>query len=124
MTNRKYLLLLPNAGFNDVLNQLARAWTYAQIHKRILVVDARHSSFEDSFSRYFSTKEKDVFLRLGEALLRHFDSLPTWPPNLRGRPLEVKKFPYDGQEGYSSTIDLLQPYQEALLVHRSRSGDS
>jgi hypothetical protein len=122
MMNRQYLLFLPTGGFNDVLNQLAKAWTYAELHKRILVVDTRHGSFGDSFSRYFSTERKNVFLHPGEALLRHFDSLSTWPPDLRGQPLKALKIPPDDQNEHSFTMNLLMPYQEDLLVHRSVNG--
>ena len=123
MTNKQYLLCLPTMGFNDVLSQLARAWMYAEIHNRTLVLDTRHSPFQDSFARYFSTATKNVLLHPGEALLRHFDTLSTWPPDLRGRPYDALKIPYGGHNRYSLTMDLLRPYQEDLLVHRSTHGD-
>jgi len=119
MENRKYLLCLPESGFNDVCNQLARALHYARRHHRILVVDARHSSLKDSLAKYFSTASKDIILHPGKALLRHFDTLDVYPPDLRGRIrhtpdiLPKRLYPPPAQ---SRSIDLSQPYRETLLV--------
>lgn len=125
MTDKQYLLCLPAGGFSDVCSQLARARLYAQSHQRILVADARRSSLKDSLAKYFSTDSKEIILHPGEALLRHFDSLDTYPADLRGQIrhapdiLPKNRYPVTAP---SLSIDMSRPYREDLLVHYSYNG--
>jgi hypothetical protein len=121
--SRQYVFCLPCGGFNDLTAQLARAWNYAETHKRVLVTDARRF-FHDALSRYFTTDIKDIVLHPGENLLRHFDTLQTYPPDLRGqcrRPPDSPMHPLPSAMG-SLSIDLSRAYREDLLVHYAYGG--
>ena len=107
-----------------MLCQLTLAWQYAESHKRILVINARRFHFKDPLSRYFTTEFKDIFLHPGEDLLRHFDNLETYPPDLRGQCRHPPRKPMNpfSPPARSLSIDLSQAYQEDLLVHYAHGG--
>ena len=132
MPERQYVFCIPRSGFNDILCQMEKAWSYAESHGRTLVVDARYCALEGAFTRYFSTEAGDVFLHPGEALLRHLDRLEVFPPCLRGRVSRhaqqavdshsIGGTRVDSDTGQLLTFDMTRPYQENVLVHHSSGG--
>ena len=56
----KYILLIPEAGFNDIMCSLQRCIHYAKKHNRILLFDMRKSCYKINFANYFNINEDNI----------------------------------------------------------------
>ena len=88
MPGRQYVRCVPCAGFNDVLCQMERAWSYAERRGRILVVDARYSALQGPLAKFF--RESHVLT-------------VTDIPDTGGQALHL----YTGQDAYAKNLAML-----------------
>ena len=125
----RYVYCVTDAGFNDILTQLAAAWGYACKTNRTLVVDTSRSAFGDSLARYFASREEAILLNPTEDLIRRLNSLSAYPHFTRGK---VDSFPakYVGENvfvdpatRFAVAFDWNEDYQEDVLVRYSGGGD-
>lgn len=94
----KYVLCWPLSGLNDLLNQIWRCYLYAKEHRRVLVIDTRHSFLHDDFSNYFHFLDDGqvrVMMDTGAfyEMLHHNDKIRIHPSPIKGKDIPNKVHP-------------------------------
>lgn len=130
MTN-KYLLCRPQGGLNDMLCQIEKCCRYAELTSRTVIVDTAYAHsdyFRDKFSRYFSSRQRRLFLT-PNGQVGDLDAMQVFPEFLQGRLNSYEtsrdnKHPIycDTATAQPITFNFNQNYAQPLLVHHQEGG--
>jgi hypothetical protein len=126
-----YILLRPEGGLNDILCQIDLVLRYAKKYKRKVLVDTAYehtNGFNDSFSRYFTSKT-DILCLDANKYINLMQKSTVYPLFIRGR---LNKYTCHFQCGVSNYVDDLtglpigfdfkNKYKEEVLVHHASGG--
>lgn len=129
--SQRFLLSRPQGGFNDMLCQIEKCCQYAELTGRTVVVDTAYAHsdyFRDKFSRYFSSKQKRLFLSLGDQVA-DMNAMQVYPEALQGRihsyetAFDKKIHAFcDSLTGQPITFDFSLDHAQPLLVHHQAGG--
>ncbi|MCA3574309.1 MAG: hypothetical protein IOC86_10360 [Aestuariivirga sp.] len=128
---KRFVLCRPQGGFNDMLNQIERCYSYALVCSRHLIVDTAYihsESFRDRFSKYFLSRHPRMLLE-NPLSAGELDSLEAFPTFVSGR-VSSYRVDYDqDRQSYVEadsrqviTFNMRSSYREPLLVHQGHGG--
>lgn len=126
---RRYLLCAPRGGLNDTLCQIEKCRSYADEHRRTLVLDTTRSGLLGHFSTYFEFTSRDVIPALTPDVIAELNLLRAEPSVVSGR-IGVYKAPYsktlrnhvEAETREKVTFDFSADHDAPLLVHEQCGG--
>lgn len=93
MQNRKYLYLIPQGGFNDILCRIMSALIFCRRYNRILLLDTVHTiSYGINWSDFFGMNISDVIYdikKIKNIILNSNKKLSVYPKELDGKILDI-----------------------------------
>lgn len=131
--SRKVVLCRPLGGFNDVLCQIEKCWSYAERFGRELVVDFGVNPFMEHVFRLLEPLSPSISVTFhpSQSVLKKLNGLEAYPSGVSGRlhryeAVAKKGRPraesYDQETGQKISFDFSRDYSEPLLVHHSGGG--
>jgi len=84
---KKYLICLPQGGFNDMLNRIYFSYQYALRNKRILVIDTRRCDFRDDIRKYiiFNLIKGSYYTGSFDELYKNLQNKSIYPEEFTGK---------------------------------------
>ena len=70
LSDKKYVLCIPNGGFNDQLSQIELCYKYCELFNRVLMINTEDSIYRISFDEYFYFKNNKVEIIYNSKLIK------------------------------------------------------
>ena len=119
----KYLLLIPQAGFTDKMEQIWLGYKYCKKYGRILIIDTRFTiQLNDDIRKYIIFNDDIIFMGDIDQLIDSLKDESFYPIKIGLEDLRnVNEFS-DTSNGYdykntNMTINLEKDYDETVIVH-------
>lgn len=129
MENQKFLICVPEGGFNDILSRIWYCYEYCKKYKRVLVIDTRKTCLGESIYRYLETKDPIIYNGDLDTWYESIKTKTIYPPELSGLTGRVPaKFNLINNNiiyNYNETIvsiGLDREYSEDILYYCSCGG--
>ena len=127
---KKFVLVRPQGGLNDMLKQIETCCQYAEFTGRKVVVDTDYIGslvFHDKFSNYFVSRQSGLFFDTSGFDLENVTDV--FPNFLSGRLMDYRvsyqltnRRYCDVQNGEPITFDFQKNYAEQVVVHHQLGG--
>ena len=127
----KYLLCRPQGGLNDMLCQIEKCCRYAELTKRVVIVDTnyQHSSyFKDDLCNYFQSNQNKLILSI-RGYEKELEKLSVSPSFLQGVIFNYETVLPDknlihleAKTKLPITFDFSRDHDEDLLIYHQMGG--
>ena len=114
----KYVLCIPNGGFNDQLSQMELCYIYCKKFNRTLLIETKNSVYNKSFHEYFSFHNPEI------KIICNSDEIKLITKN---RKLRINKennsygrsfLTFSSFSGYDQDFSKERDFKEDILVHQ------